>query len=378
MSKTIKNVFVYGLMAALAIAVAVLSTILATKSKPDGNNGAGVAFNYAYTNEKIGSGDVSVKYLSDNKCLVVNGSDVYWGTHQTKNDTSLITITEEDTTTASQDTTTSEKEETTKKSYTLKVSFLNDRAILDDISSKEKLIDSSIGLTKEEDAEFVNGLWKLKINFYEGEYTEASEDGHILKIDNDTIFGSDTSTDSGIMKLYKIGNKLYYEYVERDGKSHHYNLFYTEKAGTHCKEINEIGEFGDLIYTVEGPNERYYHELVKDTSLGIEETLKLSASIMSKRNRSTTNETPINVNSSLELNTDGTVKLSISGNAEYNIETTGNWYSIKTGVLIVTKDKGFFNGYFAVDLRQDINNSDGLSFIVMSDEYEYCISWNKA
>ena len=119
MSKTIKNVFVYGLMAALAIAVAVLSTILATKSKPDGNNGAGVAFNYAYTNEKIGSGDVSVKYLSDNKCLVVNGSDVYWGTHQTKNDTSLITITEEDTTTASQDTTTSEKEETTKKSYTL-------------------------------------------------------------------------------------------------------------------------------------------------------------------------------------------------------------------------------------------------------------------
>lgn len=374
MSKILKNVFTYGIMAALAIAVAVLAVFYVKKDGSDNNTS--ISFNSAYTNKEIGSNDVSIKYVTKSKCLVVNGDDVYWGTYQNKNGTSLITIKpEEEAVVSSNDTS---AEETTTPTYTLKVNFFDDRAILDDVSADEKLIDSSVGLTKEDDVDiFVSGLWKLRFQYVHGHYSMASEDGHILKLDDNTIYGSDTSTDTGIMKFYKIGNKLYYEYIERDGVSHHYDLFYTEKDGTHSEEINDLGTFGDLIYTVEG-SERYYHELVKDSGLIVGEELKLSASLMSKAIYSETNEIPINVSLSLTLSKNGTAELTITGNEDFNIETTGTWHSLKSGVLILTKDKGFYNGYFAIDLTHYVEDDrDGVSYICMTDEYEYRISWSK-
>lgn len=375
MTKIIKNVLIYGVMAALAIAVAVLATLYVKKS--DNENKNIISFNAAYTNKQIGSNDISIKYVSKDKCLVVNGAEVYWATYQNKNDTSLITIKQKEEAKVESNATTDE-ETTSTTTYTLKVNFFDDRAILDDISNDEKLIESSVGLTKENDADvFVSGLWKLKLQYVYNNYSFASEDGHILKIDDNTIYGSDTSTDTSIMKFYKIGNKLYYEYTERDGLSHHYNFFYTEKAGTHCKEINDLGIFGDLIYTVEG-SERYYHELVKDSGLVVGEGLKLSASMMTKDVHEETSGTLININLSLVLNKNGTAKFTITGDNNFNIDTTGTWYSLKSGVLIVTKDKGFYNGYFAVDLKNYVEDgSDGMSYINMTDEYQYSISWSK-
>lgn len=374
MSKILKNVFTYGIMAALAIAVAVLTTLYVKKDSPV--KSPAINFNSAYTNKEIGAKDVSIKFVTKSKCLVVKGSEVYWGSYQNKNDTSLITIKPEEETQVESYAATAE--EATTPTYTLKVNFFDDRAILDDISTDEKLIDSSVGLTKEDDADiFAPGLWKLRFQYVHGHYSMSSEDGHILKLDDNTIYGSDTSTDTGIMKFYKIGNKLYCEYVERDGVSHHYDLFYTEKDGAHCKEINDLGTFGDLIYTVEG-SERYYHELVKDSGLIIGEELKLSASLMSKAIYSETNETPINVNLSLTLSKNGAAKLTITGNEEFNIETTGTWHSLKSGVLILTKDKGFYNGYFAIDLTHYVEDGrDGVSYIGMTEDYEYRISWSK-
>ncbi len=99
---------------------------------------------------------------------------------------------------------------------------------------------------------------------------------------------------------------------------------------------------------------------------------------MTKDVHEETSGTLININLSLVLNKNGTAKFTITGDNNFNIDTTGTWYSLKSGVLIVTKDKGFYNGYFAVDLKNYVEDgSDGMSYINMTDEYQYSISWSK-
>ena len=90
----------------------------------------------------------------------------------------------------------------------------------------------------------------------------------------------------------------------------------------------------------------------------------------------------------LEIKTNGTVTLTITGNEKYNMTTNGKWYNIgqksAQGLLIVLDNKDFFNGYFAIGTYDDDDitiqhflEDEVTSDIDTTDSITYEIGWNE-
>lgn len=373
MTKTLKNVMYCLIIFALFVTSAFMlfGCSDSNKGKDDSQTPDQPAvneYNFAYTNGEIGEQDVTVKMVSDTESILINGTEAYWGTYKTENDITTITIEVEGVT------------------YTLKI-YVSDgvASLKDETEGDNSLLDSQVSLSKEDDLGIANGLWKLKINYFNGRYSESHENGYFLKISDEISYSYDGSYDANFVKFYNIGNKVYYEYVERDGSSNHFDIFYVEKAGTHSSAINEMGYADvDLIYMQESSVERYYHAYVEDASLNLEEDLYLNASTMTKYSGESYEESTVNVNSVLCIKTDGTCELLITGNDELNVHTTGVWYSLGDGALMEFVDDGFFSGYLAVDLvnYNDNYDCDGYSSIDLirsdNDILRYEIKWTKS
>ena len=389
MSKLVKNILVYGLIAALVVVVAVLSVLLVKKDKPNnGETNGDIKFDCAYSNGEIGANDISIKFVSDKQSLLICGNSFYWGTYVTADGVSTITITEEldeeetpeegKTETKATETDTDNKEdETTKKEPKVNIlKFYNygDKAILEETSEKDKLIEKAIAMDKQ------NGL-----KFNSTSYVSATAKDYILKLDDSTVFKSSNAIDTFKMKYTYVGNKIFFEYLERDSKIHDTSIYYIEKAGTHCKEINELGKkadekFGefkdkDLIYSVNGTTKEYFR--VVETPKIEFEKLEYTSPMLSKFTFGELSEKPVTAKLSLTVNGDGTAKIVVTDNNDLKIDTTGIWHNLEDGLLILTNGKGFFGNYFSISFnnKENFKTSDAVTYVRANSEFEYRITW---
>ncbi len=399
MSKLVKNILVYGLIAALVVVVAVLSVLLVKKDKPN-NGGANGSIKYdcAYSNGEIGSKDVTVKLFAENKSLLICGTDSYWGTYSTSEEITTITIAEEieeekeEDKTETAATTDESEAEAKPKINTLLLYNYGDKAILEETTETDKIIANAVAMEKHKDSHILaNGLWRAVIRSNGENYYQTSSTSYILKLSENEIYSNSIYTDAFKTNYYYVGNKIYIEYIEKNGKLNGHNIYYIEKADTHCKAINELGkepdaEYGkfksvDLIYNVESTTSNLYFQLVEQPKLDFGDKKQFTANMMSKKVYSEINEVPITVNLELTLNSDKTTSFKASNNKEYEIETSGVWYSFgNDSVIVIMKDKGFYESFFVVSFdNTTYKTCDGKTFIRMNNTYQYNISWsNKA
>lgn len=279
-------------------------------------------------------------------------------------------------------------------------------SLKDKIGSETLLGNNSIELSKKDDVLFENGLYVGlgSYNQSSGYSTNIEGGSYTYKISDSEIYSSDDVCSSNRLNVESIGNQLIYSMqYDRAGEDGETNLFFVEKKGEHNAAF--ISTFGDLdyvIYHVESESSglnRYYETKANSTTttLQITQNITFNATKLFKTEWVITNPdthagqlkyTYENVNMQLEVKTDGTVQLTITGNEKYNVTTGGKWYNIgqksAQGLLIVLDNKDFFDGFLALGTYDDDNitiqhllEDEVTSDISATDDISYEIGWNE-
>jgi len=280
--------------------------------------------------------------------------------------------------------------------------------IKDKEGSQELIGNAAIELGEKDDVLFDNGLyvglgsrykpWNGDDYIYSDEIEEGS---YTYKISDNEIYSSDNVCDANKMTVECVGGQLVYtSQYDRAGEDGETNLFFVEKKGEHTTEFVDF--FGDLdyvIYSVEdegGRMNRYYETKATATTTTIDITQNITFNstklfktewIFDPVEYWTSEYTYENVNMQLEIKTNGTVSLIVTGNEKYNISTTGKWYNIGQkgvqGLLIVLDNKDFFDGYFAIGTYDDdditiqhLLEDEVTSDINATGDIRYEIGWN--
>lgn len=352
----------------------------------------------AAANEDWEKDVVSVKLKENNKAYLVHNLMAYQGTWAENKDTTeldfYITIVDDE------------------DEYAIEMVVDGDSTtIKDKIGSQELIGSEPIELGKENDILFENGLYvglgsrTKPWNSDEYEYTNNIEDGtYTYKISDNEIYSSDDVCAANTLSVECIGEQLiYHSNYDRAGEDGETNLFFVEKKGEHSQEFVDV--FGDLdyvIYSVEyegGDFNRYYETKATSTTttLKITQDITFNATKIFKDEWVVTNPvtnsgrseyTYENVNMQLEIKTDGTAKLTVSGNEKYNITTSGKWHVVgqksSQGLLILLDNKDFFDGYFALGTYDDDNitiehllTDEVTSSVSATDNIDYEIGWNE-
>ena len=351
----------------------------------------------ATTNQDWEKDVVSVKLKENNTAYLVHNLIAYQGVWTENENTEAtdfdITIVDED-----------------GNGYIIEMIVDGDCTTIKDKAGSNELVGSSpVELGKKDDILFENGLYvglgsrTKPWNSDEYEYTNNIEGGsYTYKISDNEIYTSDGIESAFELKVECVGNQLVYTAkFDRAGEDGETNMFFVEKKGEHSAEFVEF--FGDLdyvIYHVEnegGDFNRYYETKATSTTttLKITQDMTFNATKLFKREYLGNNEdgwttryTYENVNMQLEIKTEGTVKLTVSGNENYNITTSGKWYVVgqksSQGLLIVLDNKDFFDGYFALGTYDDdditiehLLTDEVCSYIEINNDVEYQIGWNE-
>ncbi len=340
---------------------------------------------------------VSVKLKENNKAYLVHNLMAYQGVWTENEKTEAtdfdITIVDED-----------------GNGYIIEMLIDGDSTTIKDKTGSNELVGSApIELGKKDDILFENGLYvglgsRVKDGMSDEYVIRTSIEGGVYtyKISDNEIYTSDDVCGVYPLSVECVGNQLIYSVsYDRAGEDGETNLFFVEKKGEHSQEFIDV--FGDLdyvIYHVEdegGDFNRYYETKATEstTTLKITQDITFNATKLFKSEYLGSNElgwtsvyTYENVNMQLEIKTNGTAKLTVSGNEKYNITTSGKWYVIgqksSQGLLIVLDNKDFFDGYFALGTYDDdditiqhLLEDEVTSYIPVTSDVEYEIGWNE-
>lgn len=340
---------------------------------------------------------VSVKLKENNVAYLVYDLMAYQGAWAENKDTSEldfnITITDDEI------------------EYVVEMVIDGESTIIKDKANSPELVGTTpIELGKKSDILFENGLYvglgsytsryDFDLQQYVYSYSTEIEDGaYTYKLSDNEIYSCDDVCEAYELYVECVGDQLIYSAkYDRAGEDGETNLFFVEKKGEHNAEfVNAFGDLDYVIYHVEnegGRTHRYYETKATSatTTLEITQNITFNATKLFKEEYYAIDPqdyfTYENVNMQLDVKTDGTITLTITGNEKYNMTTNGKWYNIgqnsAQGLLIVLDNKDFFGGYFALGTYDDDDitiqhflEDEVTSSIHTTDGIVYKIGWNE-
>lgn len=346
---------------------------------------------------------LSIKLMENHKAYLIANGKPYLGTYtvsETNENEITLTVMEE---------VLDENYDEQLVERKFKIFIGENNASINDLNEESSILKAdSIQLNEQNDFTFENGLYSHVAGCpghrpcYKVEFGGTESSGYTLKLSDDEIYTSDSVYYSYAMGVEAVGNVLVYtRYADYKKEIPvETNLFFVEKKGEHDEEFVELlGDLDYVIYHLEDEGDinpsRYYDAKITDLPLKITSDITFNAtkayieSIIFEGDEEDSIET-VNANFSLTLKTDGTVSFVVTGNDDYNINTSGKWYNIGYGVMIKLDDAKFYDGIFSIGLDLSENNESAIlndfintagTELVLTDtdeKYEYLvIGWGE-